>query len=84
MQLELSLEKMAENVDLSQSEHVVNNEEEEPSDETDQDQAQMLMSSDTMMEIMRAKKNQKTQFESYWEKDENDIENWTKVMAYLL
>jgi hypothetical protein len=46
------------------------------------DESQFLMSSDTMQQIMKLKEAEKTRFESYWEKDENDIECWTKVNSY--
>lgn len=48
------------------------------------DESQFIMSSDTMQEIIRLKESEKTRFESYWEKDENDIESWTKVNRSLL
>ena len=48
------------------------------------DESQFIMSSDTMQEIIRLKESEKTRFESYWEKDENDIESWTKVNRFLL
>lgn len=54
-----------------------NNDDEEEKNEGD-DLASYLMSSDTIQEIMRQKKTQKTKFESYWENDENDIDGWTK------
>ena len=48
------------------------------------DESQFIMSSDTMQEIIRLKESEKTRFESYWEKDENDIESWTKVNRFLI
>ena len=59
-----------------------NNDDEEEKNEGD-DLASYLMSSDTIQEIMRQKKTQKTKFESYWENDENDIDGWTKVFIYI-
>jgi hypothetical protein len=48
------------------------------------DESQFFLSSETMQEIVRLKEAEKTRFESYWEKDENDIENWTKVNDFLI
>lgn len=40
---------------------------------------QDIFSQETMEEIILAKENNKNAFQSYWEMDENDIEDWTKV-----
>ena len=38
-----------------------------------------LFSDETFKKVLAAKKSNATQFESYWEHDENDIDTWTKV-----
>ena len=36
-----------------------------------------------MEEIIQAKKDRPTQFESYWEADENDINTWSSVSSII-
>jgi hypothetical protein len=43
----------------------------------------MLEDPDFMKKLLEAKKSNATNFESYWEKDENNIETWTNVSLFI-
>jgi hypothetical protein len=60
-----------------------NNNEVKTNEETaeEYDELSDLLSEDTMLKILKSKNENKTQFESHWEQDENDISNWTKVIT---
>jgi hypothetical protein len=38
-----------------------------------------MLSRETMEKVLEAKKANQSQFQSYWEFDENDLNPWTKV-----
>ena len=54
---------------------------EEECDENDSvaDDSQQMANVDFMENLLKERKIQPSKFESYWEKDENDIGGWTSV-----
>ena len=48
-------------------------------DSLENDEQLDLFNSDTVEKIRQAKQNNKSQFISHWEADEEDIQNWTDV-----
>lgn len=43
-----------------------------------------LFDRDTIEQIMQAKKDRPTQFESYWEADETNIDSWSSVTILII
>ena len=42
-----------------------------------------MLSRETMEKVLEAKKAKQSQFQSYWEFDENDLNPWTKVCKLI-
>ena len=50
--------------------------------EEEEDGVEDLMQPCLMEKLLKNKKEAPSKFESYWEKDENDIESWTQVFRH--